>query len=236
MTEKLDLHLFRTLNEKKSTPKQRSYYNSERHTLYLALSLLQTCPSLITKVGEQLADYFPCGGFVVTDQGEKGISSKWGFRCSNERFSSWDSVEYRIWYNTNILCKISISISLIWASSEQFVYNNFSEQITIIVRTLHMCTQRSASKISGRFLHTLTFVWMPGFRWGWGATPACSVWGRCSESCRRRGDSGQKYSPWHPQWWSQLHKKRIAFRVFFKQLIFGVRIYIYPEKKFVDFT
>ena len=51
-------------------PKQKGYY-SERHTLYLALSSLQTCPSLITKVGEQLADYFPCGGFVVTDQGKK---------------------------------------------------------------------------------------------------------------------------------------------------------------------
>ena len=68
MTQKLDGHLFRTLNgKKKSTLKQRSYY-SERHTLYLALSSLQTCPSLITKVGEQLADYFPCGGFVVTDE------------------------------------------------------------------------------------------------------------------------------------------------------------------------
>ena len=66
MTKKLD-------GMKKLTPKQRSY--SDRHTLYLALSSLQTCPSLITKVGEQLADYFPCGGggggFVVTDQGEK---------------------------------------------------------------------------------------------------------------------------------------------------------------------
>ena len=51
-------------------PKQRSYY-SERHTLYHALSSLQTCQSLITKVGEQLADYFPGGGFIVTDQGKK---------------------------------------------------------------------------------------------------------------------------------------------------------------------
>ena len=80
MTQKLVGHLFRTLNEKKFTPKLRSNY-SGRHTLYLALSSLQTCPSLITKIGEQLADYFPGGGFVVTDQGGKGISSKWGFRA-----------------------------------------------------------------------------------------------------------------------------------------------------------
>ena len=81
MTKNLDGHLFKTLNGNKSTPKQKSY--SERHTLYLALSSLQTCPSLITKVGEQLADYVPCGGFVVTDRGGGGeyfVKVKVGFQ------------------------------------------------------------------------------------------------------------------------------------------------------------
>ena len=57
-----------------------------RNSVNKQLSSLQTCPSLITKVGEQLADYFPCGGFVVTDQGEKGISSKWGFQVLKREY------------------------------------------------------------------------------------------------------------------------------------------------------
>ena len=72
MTQTLAGHLFITLKkEKKIDPQTEKLLKWKTHSLCLALSSLQTCPSLITKVGEQLADYFPCGGFVVTDQGAK---------------------------------------------------------------------------------------------------------------------------------------------------------------------
>ena len=95
---------------KKSTPKQRSYY-SERHTLYLALSSLQTCPSLITKVGEQLADYFSCGGFVVTDQGGK-VFRQSGVSGAQTRDFHHDGMEQHLkqkggdcFHNNVIICQ-----------------------------------------------------------------------------------------------------------------------------------
>ena len=40
-----------------------------------------------TKVGEQLGDYIPSGGFVVTDQGRK-VFCQGGVLGAQERFSS----------------------------------------------------------------------------------------------------------------------------------------------------
>ena len=72
MTQTLDGHLFITLNGKKIDPQTEKLLKWKTHSLCLARSSLQTCPSLITKVGEQLADYFPCGGFVVTSDRSGG--------------------------------------------------------------------------------------------------------------------------------------------------------------------
>ena len=77
VTKKLDGHLFITLNEKKIDPKQRSYCESEKGTMKNVW--MWATPLQCTKVGEQLADYLPCGGFVVTDQGEKKYFIKMGF-------------------------------------------------------------------------------------------------------------------------------------------------------------
>ena len=56
---------------KKSTPKQRSYY-SERHTLYLALSLFAPDLSITDNQGRRTAGrLFTLWGVVVTDQGGK---------------------------------------------------------------------------------------------------------------------------------------------------------------------
>ena len=65
----MDEHLFITLNEKKnSTHKQRSYYSErEKGTMknvWMWATPLQCVHACMhgTKVGEQLADYLPCGG------------------------------------------------------------------------------------------------------------------------------------------------------------------------------
>ena len=81
----MDTYVFITLNGKqKSTPKQRSYYSEREKGMMKNVWMWATPLQCIhcmhgTKVGEQLADYLPCGGSVVTDQEKKKDFVKVGF-------------------------------------------------------------------------------------------------------------------------------------------------------------
>ena len=91
MTKKLDGHLFKTLKKKKIDPQTE---NSEvimvKDTHKISLSLFAPDLSITDNQSRRTAGrLFSLWGVCSDRSGGKSILSKWGFRCSNERFSSW---------------------------------------------------------------------------------------------------------------------------------------------------